>query len=294
MNNKFMTIDGLKIRYIDEGKGRPIVLLHGGSIGSSVESFKYVIPGLLEAGYRVLGFDQPGCGLSDIPEEDEKATREYREFIATEFVQALDLKDVVLVGHSQSGGIVGKLLLKKPEFCTAAVFLCAGICLPHSERFKPGNHKKDKHENFSTEPTVEDIRTFFEYNLYNHDLITEEVLNDRLKYSVGDLYNFFVKHRSMPKNTDYYLWAKFIEVDIPMMFVYGGSDDKRDDATVRVEKMRAIYPYPHFSIHLFDNCKHYPHWDHPKLTVDKVIEFLNKEKEIQCLDSETQIQTKNQ
>ena len=297
IENKFITIDGMKVRYIDVGVGRPILLLHGGAIGSSLEIYKYIIPGLLKAGYRCVAFDQPGFGLSEIPKEESKIKRSYRKQVVNEFVEKLNLRNVVLLGHSQSGGAVGELLLNRVRYCTAAVFLCSGICLPPSERFKPRKGGlRDKYQTFLEELTAEDVRNFFEYNLYDRSLITEELIQDRLKYCVGELYDFFVKYRAMPSDADYYLWAKFIEVDVPMMFVYGASDTIRDDATVRLKKMRALYPYSRFTFHLFNNCKHYPHWDQPKLTVESIVEFLekHKEKEKQWLDSVTQTQMMSQ
>ena len=274
--DKFFDIDRLKIRYRDEGSGRPIVLLHGGAIGTSLEIFKTIIPGLVSNGYRCISFDQPGFGMSEIPSENEKSTRSYREHVTKEFIKKLDLTDVVLVGHSQAGATVGQIILEKHSFCTAAIFLCAGICLPPSERFKPGK-VVDRHRNFLVEPDIKDIRNFLEYNLYNHDLITDELIDDRLKYSVGEKYDYFVRFRKIPPDVDYYMWAKFITVDIPMMFVYGASDNVRDDARIRLLKMRALYPYKRFTFHLFDNCKHYPQWDQPDLTVTEVLNFLKKQ-----------------
>ena len=273
--DKFVKIDGLKIRYRDEGYGRPIVLLHGGAIGTSLEIFETIIPSLIENGYRCISFDQPGFGMSEIPLSDRKATRSYRNQVTSKLMKKLKLSDVVLVGHSQGGGNVGQIILDKNPLCTAAIFLCAGICLPPSERFKPGAIV-DRHRNFLVEPDRKDIIKFLEYNLYNHDLITDELIENRLKYSIGDKYEYFVRFRKIVPDVDYYMWAKFITVDVPMMFIFGASDNVRDDAKIRLMKLRALYPYGRFTYHLFEKCKHYPHWDQPELTVSTVLNFLQK------------------
>ena len=38
--DKYVTIDGLKIRYIEEGSGYPVLFLHGASLGSSADVFR--------------------------------------------------------------------------------------------------------------------------------------------------------------------------------------------------------------------------------------------------------------
>ena len=43
-------------------------------------------------------------------------------------------------------------------------------------------------------------------------------------------------------------------------------------------KMRALYPYKRFAFHLLENCKHYPHWDQPEITVNKILNFIQTDK----------------
>ena len=39
-NDRFITVDGLNIRYLEEGSGVPAILLHGSSLGSSADVFR--------------------------------------------------------------------------------------------------------------------------------------------------------------------------------------------------------------------------------------------------------------
>ena len=57
-------IDGLNINYIDEGKGRHVLLLHGwgGSIQTMMPIFN-----ILKEKFRVVALDLPGFCNSDIP-----------------------------------------------------------------------------------------------------------------------------------------------------------------------------------------------------------------------------------
>src|ERR1051325_3715439 len=99
-NDKFVTVDGLKLRYIEEGEGPPVLLLHGASLGSSADVFIRNLAPLARAGFRAIAFDQPGFGLSDVPSDHSPA---YRRDILPKFMAVLGLKKAALIGHSQAG-----------------------------------------------------------------------------------------------------------------------------------------------------------------------------------------------
>src|SRR5688572_33106310 len=67
-DDRYAVLDGVKIRYIDRGKGEPVVLLHGGT--SNLES--WVSRGVvanLEKNFRVIAYDARGAGKSDKPRD---------------------------------------------------------------------------------------------------------------------------------------------------------------------------------------------------------------------------------
>src|SRR5262245_14686205 len=98
--DKFVTVDGLKTRYLEEGAGHPVLLLHGASLGSSADVFIRNLGPLARAGLRAIAFDQPGFGLTDTPADHSPA---YRRDFVPKFMDALGLKSAALVGHSQAG-----------------------------------------------------------------------------------------------------------------------------------------------------------------------------------------------
>lgn len=69
--DRYADFGGVKIRYIDVGKGEPIVLLHGGT--SNLESWARTgVVGNLSKDFRVIAFDARGAGKSSKP-HDPKA-----------------------------------------------------------------------------------------------------------------------------------------------------------------------------------------------------------------------------
>ena len=94
-------VDGLKIRYLEEGSGTPVVLLHGASLGSSGDVWEETLSSLAQGGFRGISYDQPGYGHSDNPKDYRPS---YREAFVLKFMDALGIRQACLVGHSQAGG----------------------------------------------------------------------------------------------------------------------------------------------------------------------------------------------
>ena len=64
---RFVTIDGVRLHYVERGTGRPLVLLHGnGSMIFRTSNSSGLID-LAAMKYRVIAFDRPGFGHSDRP-----------------------------------------------------------------------------------------------------------------------------------------------------------------------------------------------------------------------------------
>ncbi len=104
-----LTIDGRRVSYIDEGEGPVVLLLHGW--GVQAETYRLLINHL--RGYcRVVAPDLPGFGGSEEPPVPW-AVDDYVEF-AVRFTEALGITEAVLMGHSNGGRILIKLLSRNP------------------------------------------------------------------------------------------------------------------------------------------------------------------------------------
>ena len=93
-------IDGLKINYIDEGEGTPVLLLHGW--GSSGEVYRGFI-NTLKSRCRLVAPDFPGCANSDTMSEPWDL-EDYCDFVL-KFMKAVGLEDPIMMGHSHGGRV---------------------------------------------------------------------------------------------------------------------------------------------------------------------------------------------
>lgn len=94
------TNDGVTLRYIDAGTGRPLVMIPGWSQTAAV--FRENIPALAEHA-RVIAVDMRGHGESDKPGHGYKIARLAADL--HDLLTALDLDDAVLLGHSMGSSI---------------------------------------------------------------------------------------------------------------------------------------------------------------------------------------------
>lgn len=100
----------LRIHYVDEGlrDAAPVLLLHGEPSWSYL--YRKFVPWLVERGHRVVAPDLPGFGKSDKPAERTDYT--YERYVAwmSDWLTAVDLRDVTLFCQDW-GGLIGLRLV---------------------------------------------------------------------------------------------------------------------------------------------------------------------------------------
>ena len=123
----FVTVDGVRLRYLEQGAGAPVVLLHGN--GGLAEDF--VVSGLMEQlarTHRVIAFDRPGFGFSERPRRTAWTARAQADLVFTAF-ERLGIVRPVVVGHSWGALVALAVALDHPSD-TAGLALLSGPMLP--------------------------------------------------------------------------------------------------------------------------------------------------------------------
>jgi pimeloyl-ACP methyl ester carboxylesterase len=108
---QYRTVDGARLRLIDTGNGTPVVLIHG--IGASMYAWRFELPVLVAAGYRVVAFDNRGFGFSDKPAHGYHNADYTRLVVA--LLDSLQIASAVLIGHSMGGQIAAEVALTHPD-----------------------------------------------------------------------------------------------------------------------------------------------------------------------------------
>ncbi len=100
----YVTIDGLRIHYIDEGTGQIVLCLHGEPTWAFL--YRKMIPLLTTAGYRVIAPDFVGFGRSDKYVQREAYSFQMHYKILLGLIYALKLQEITLIVHDW-GGLIG-------------------------------------------------------------------------------------------------------------------------------------------------------------------------------------------
>ena len=95
---KFIDVDGVRLHYLDQGSGDPLVLLHGNGITSSDFQASGLAARAAEQ-YRVISFDRPGFGYSDRP-RSTIWTPEAQARLLHKALEQLGIENPIVLGHS--------------------------------------------------------------------------------------------------------------------------------------------------------------------------------------------------
>lgn len=267
IQDKWIKVDGLNVRYLDEGAGMPVLLLHGGSLGSSADVFRRNINKLVTDGMRAISFDHPGFGKTDLPNDH---TTPYRRNFVLKFLDALNLPKVALFAHSQAGGMAVQLALANPERFTHVMILGTGSLLPplpDSDVDQSEVPQRKDNSKPPSMPTIETTRKLMESQLFHHEYITEPELQLRFSHTTGKAFEAHVarwkmtqgqgENKSAQKSATAPLWQRLTELKMPLLMIYGRED--RAEACKRAELLKKTYPQ--IDMHIVTGCKHMVPWD---------------------------------
>jgi pimeloyl-ACP methyl ester carboxylesterase len=276
--DKYVTIDGLKVRYIEEGSGTPVLFMHGASLGSSADVFRRNLPNFAKAGLRAIAFDFPGYGLSEVGDDLSLA---YQTNTAPKFIDALGLKQVALVAHSRSGGQAVQLAGKEPARYSHLVVLGTGGLIPPLPADIEGRYNqvaaRVDRQMAETEPKPEDTKKLMQADLFHTELVTPEELALRHSRSIGRNFEVFTKRARSEEGAGgsgqqpaVPQWKRALELKIPVMLIYGRED--RAHAGERAELFKKSNP--EVNLHIMEGCKHMVPWDAEQEVYRLAIPFI--------------------
>jgi pimeloyl-ACP methyl ester carboxylesterase len=274
--DKYISVDGLRLRYLEEGSGHPALLLHGASLGSSADVFRRNLGPLAKAGLRAIAFDLPGYGLSEVGSDLSLA---YQTASIPKFSDALGLKKPALIAHSRSGAMAVQLALKEPERYSHLVVLGTGTLLPPLPDDVEGRYaqvaQRVDRQMAESEPAIEDTRKLMQADLFHTDMVTPDELALRHSRSIGKAFQTFTARANAGgegggAQPAVPLWKRILDLKIPLLLIFGRND--RAHAGERAELFKKMHP--DVNLHIVENCKHMVPWDAEQEVYRLAIPFI--------------------
>ena len=268
---------GIRLAYSDTGAGdTTLVFLHG--LGSNHKAWQKNTA-VLSQRFRCLALDLPGYGASDKGDYAYDMTFFARR--VREFTDALEVKNVVLVGHSMGSQIAMHCVLQDSSRWEKLVLLApAGFeTFTEQERawfqmvYTPAVLKAT---------TPEQIRKNFEINFFQFPADAEFMIRDRLALRETPAYEMYCN--MIPKCVAGMLrepvYERLPEIKIPVIVLYGEKDYlipnqilHKGQTTLQVAQSGQSR-IPDSSLRILPQCGHFVQWEAADAVNQAILDFL--------------------
>ena len=264
MKEKFLQVDGSKIRYLESGDSKEtLVLLHG--LGASAERWNPVIP-LFTNKYRVIVPDLIGFGYSDKPLVDY--TPEFFSEFLEKFLSASNLVHPYLIGSSLGGQISAEYAASHPDNVEKLILVSpSGV-------MKQSTPALDAYIMAALYPSEQSAKNAFELMECSGKNIDAQVVNEFVeRMQLPNAKLAFMSTILGLKNAEV-ITTKLQSIITPTLIIWGAKDpvipiEHLDEFVSSIRDCR---------FYLMDDCGHTPYVQDPVTFSSVVLNFLQNDR----------------
>ncbi|HZH34126.1 MAG TPA: alpha/beta hydrolase [Pyrinomonadaceae bacterium] len=249
--------------------GQPLMFAHG--FGCDQNMWRFVTPAF-EEDYKIILFDYVGSGKSDAGAFKLERYADLNGYArdVLEICEALDLKDVIFVGHSVSSMIGVLASIERPELFKNLILVVPSPCyINHPPDYTGGFERAD----------IEGLLDMMDKNYLGWASFLAPVImkNPDNPELVGELEASFC-------STDPRFARRFAETtfysdnraDLPKVKTPSLIIQVKDDSVAPVSVGEFMHRnLPDSTLHLMDATGHCPHMSHPGETIEIIRDYLN-------------------
>ncbi|MEO1262674.1 MAG: alpha/beta hydrolase [Bacteroidota bacterium] len=264
--SNFIQIESVNAHYRIEGKGRPLVLLHG--TGASLHTWDGWVAALKDS-FQIIRMDLPAFGLTGPNEKGDYSIKSYRNFLNS-FFRQLQIDTFYLAGNSLGGRIAWDYSVAYPDQVKKLVLLDAAGA--PNDRGEPAVFKLAK--NPFTAFLLKNIlpKSFIEKNIkevyFDQSKITQAIIDryHALALRTGNRQAFIDRTKTPYSDASGHL----AKINCPTFIMWGEHDQwvPVEDAYFFEKEI------PDNKLKIYDNAGHVPMEEIPEETARDAEKFL--------------------
>ncbi|MCC9195439.1 alpha/beta fold hydrolase [Arthrobacter sp. zg-Y820] len=266
------------LRYHEAGDGPPLVFLHGSGPGvTGMRNFGGILPAFAEH-FRCYVLEFPGFGVSDATDLHPMQAGAQA---VTDFLDGLGLDRVDIIGNSMGGMIGTRYAISHPDRVRRLVTLGGmGVNI-----FSPSPAEGiNLLIAFTEDPTRERLVQWLRSMVYDQELVTEELINERWQQATDPLTLASARKmysRAAMKATAAAAaasdaapgWTQLHKLKAKTLITWG-RDDRVSPLDGVLVPLRTI---PDVELHVFPNCGHWAMIEQKAAFESTVLAFLRRE-----------------
>lgn len=219
MQENWANLNGLKIRYLEYGKGndRHILFIHG--LGSSADRW-LGIPSALSANFHTVSLDLPGFGESDKPATMDYTIENFRKTVV-DFINELAINDAKtsIVGHSLGGYIAAEVAIENKNMVEKLVLIDS------SGMLKKPTPLLEEYLKVAINPTKDKVRKVFEQMVADPTRIPSKLVEGFIsRINLPNAKYAFKSTLANSANTQIGLGRLKLIDQIPTLILWGSED----------------------------------------------------------------------
>lgn len=260
MEEKFVKVGTNKIRYLEEGTGNNIVLVHG--LGASAERWAHVIPRLSKK-YHVIVPDLIGFGYSDKPSVDY--TPEFFSNFLFDFLNTIGISKTSMVGSSLGGQIITECAITQNKTIEKIVLVSP------SGFMKRSTPTLEAYMMAALYPSSDGAKTAFQMMAGPRKDIDSKTINGFVeRMTLPNAKMAFMSTVLGLRNSTYTV-EKLAKISVPAMIIWG-----KEDSLIPIEYSKDfLSSIKNCQFVEMDNCGHTPYVEEPEKFSEILLKFLS-------------------
>jgi len=262
VTHRDITVFGQSIHYAEAGSGPPLILLHG--LWGGLNEWEPIIEALSQSN-RVIVMDFIGFHGSAKPDVQYHNAL-LSQFLAG-FIEAMNLNDVILMGHAMGANTATYTAVHHPENLRALVLVDgAGYRDPDRDLSKAPSEGMIRFRRMATGSDLESTRSLLERRVGNKSIVTDAMVEDAFGLWVNSARAIGDMMTDGGDVTD----EEMRQIDLPTLIVWGAEDqvfspDNAQRLSTDIERTE---------VHVIAGSGHLPQIEQTDAFLEAVIPFL--------------------